>query len=166
MVRQTSSQGAKLHKHSKAESPSKGNHTKTLSAATMAARRQASARYRERNLEQEREKARVRMARERVLEDPALAADFRARSCEASRKFRAKNTAGLAHRQRIIRLEAYSRKHGHHAWLKRQNLLEARRAEAQEYADAHPRAHDAHDKEVEKDGVEEDGDAGNVSLAL
>jgi hypothetical protein len=45
-------------------------------------------------------------------------------------------------------------------------LLEERRAEAQEYADAHPRAHDAHDKEVEKDGVEEDGDAGNVSLAL
>ncbi|KAJ7318373.1 hypothetical protein DFH08DRAFT_971437 [Mycena albidolilacea] len=151
MVRQTSSQGAKLHKHSKAESPSKGNHTKTLSAATMAARRQASARYRE---------------RERVLEDPALAADFRARSCEASCKFRAKNTAGLAHRQRIIRLEAYSRNHGHHAWLKHQNLLEERHAEAQEYADVHPRAHDANDKEVEKDGVEEDGDAGNVSLAL
>ncbi|KAJ7745629.1 hypothetical protein B0H14DRAFT_3514466 [Mycena olivaceomarginata] len=37
---------------------------------------------------------------------------------------------------------------------------------AQEYADAHPRPHNAHDNEVEKDGVEEDGDAGNVSLAL
>ncbi|KAJ7889380.1 hypothetical protein B0H14DRAFT_2561879 [Mycena olivaceomarginata] len=88
--------------------------------ATMAARRQASARYREKNLEEEREKARVRMARyrEKIREQDDLAEDAR---------------APLAHWQQILRMEAYGKKHGHRAWLEHHNLLEERRAEAREH---------------------------------
>ncbi|KAJ7671112.1 hypothetical protein B0H14DRAFT_3538270 [Mycena olivaceomarginata] len=103
----------------------------------MDARRQAQARYREKNLEEEREKARERMARYRkkvlTQEDSGAAAAFLERAGEASRKHRQKNAAALAHRQRIIRLEAYNRKHGHHAWLKRHNLQADRRAQAEEH---------------------------------
>ncbi|KAJ7030835.1 hypothetical protein C8F04DRAFT_1263520 [Mycena alexandri] len=103
----------------------------------MAARRQASARYRDKNLEKEREKARERMARlrERVNEQPELADEFRARARAASKTFRAKHADNLAHRQRIARMEAYGTKHGPRAWLERRQQLEARRAEAQERAD-------------------------------
>ncbi|KAJ7923565.1 hypothetical protein B0H13DRAFT_2316277 [Mycena leptocephala] len=93
--------------------------TKRHSPATMAARRLASARYRKKH-------------RARVKEQDELAEDFRARARAASRTFRAKNAKTLAHRQRIIRLEAYGKKHGHHAWLERHQLQEQRRAEAQE----------------------------------
>ncbi|KAJ7911145.1 hypothetical protein B0H13DRAFT_2328586 [Mycena leptocephala] len=108
--------------------------TKRRSPATMAARRQASARYREKNLEEERDKARERMARHRarVKGQDELAEEFRARARAASRTFRAKNAKNLAHRQRIIRMEAYGKKHGHRAWLERQQLQEERRAEARE----------------------------------
>ncbi|KAJ7831427.1 hypothetical protein B0H13DRAFT_1915451 [Mycena leptocephala] len=90
-----------------------------------------------RNLEEERDKARERMAkhRERINQQEDLAAVSRARAREASRAFRQRNAANLAHRQRIIRMEAYGKKHGHRAWLQRQQLLEERRAEAQELAD-------------------------------
>ncbi|KAF8163889.1 hypothetical protein K438DRAFT_1775795 [Mycena galopus ATCC 62051] len=124
----------------------------------MAARHQASARYREkcvyediptcsahsgrRNLEEEREKARARMARHwaRVLTQADRGEDFRARAREASRKHREnRNGPALAHRQRVICMEEYGRKHGPRAWLVRQNLLEERRAEAQEREDFHRR---------------------------
>ncbi|KAJ7754408.1 hypothetical protein B0H14DRAFT_3512553 [Mycena olivaceomarginata] len=103
----------------------------------MAARRQASARYREKNLDEERSKARERMARlrDRVMDQADLAEDFRARAREASRRYREKNAKALAHRQKIIRMRhvrTYEARHGRHAWLKRQNELEQRRAEAQE----------------------------------
>ncbi|KAJ7738291.1 hypothetical protein B0H14DRAFT_3516067 [Mycena olivaceomarginata] len=106
----------------------------------MAARRQASARYRQKNLDEEREKARERMARyaslamlrEKAFRQEGRGAAFFERAREASRKHREKNAAALAHRQRILRLEAYDRKHGHHAWLERHNLCEERRAAAQE----------------------------------
>ncbi|KAJ7895836.1 hypothetical protein B0H13DRAFT_2338609 [Mycena leptocephala] len=102
----------------------------------MAARRQASARYRQKNLEEERDKARERMARhrERMREtaNSDLTEGFRARARAASRTFREKHAKNLAHRQRIIRMEAYGKKHGHHAWLERHQLLEQRCAEAQE----------------------------------
>ncbi|KAJ7349991.1 hypothetical protein DFH08DRAFT_958924 [Mycena albidolilacea] len=103
----------------------------------MAARRQASARYRERNLEEEREKGRERMARhrEKIMERAELAQEFRARARDASRRFHQKNGPNLAHRQRIICLEAYSKKHGPWAWIERQRQLEERRAEAQEQAE-------------------------------
>ncbi|KAJ7678298.1 hypothetical protein DFH06DRAFT_1317080 [Mycena polygramma] len=99
----------------------------------MAARRQASARYREKNLEEERDKARMRMARlrERINEQEELVEDFRERARQAS----AKHAGTIAHHHRILRLEAYKKKHGHHAWLERRQQLEARRAEAQERED-------------------------------
>ncbi|KAJ7845159.1 hypothetical protein B0H14DRAFT_3455197 [Mycena olivaceomarginata] len=65
------------------------------------------------------------------LEPEDVHAAFLERTCQASRKHRAKNSEALALRQRIIRLETFDKKHGPHAWLKRQNLLEERRAEAQ-----------------------------------
>ncbi|KAF8134660.1 hypothetical protein K438DRAFT_1997696 [Mycena galopus ATCC 62051] len=126
----------------------------THSAATMAARRQVSTRYCQKNLEQEREKARKRMARsgfliifftsltmlpsshrDKVLQQDDLADDFRARAREASRRFRQKNGTSLAHRQCIIRLGAYEKKHGHRAWLARQKELQERREAAQELND-------------------------------
>ncbi|KAJ7875566.1 hypothetical protein B0H14DRAFT_2568713 [Mycena olivaceomarginata] len=108
--------------------------TKPLSAATMAARRQASARYRQKNLDEEQDKARERMAklRQRVNKDESLAEEFYTRTRKASRTFRQRHADTLAHRQRIIRMEAYGKKHGHRAWLERRQQLEARRAEAQE----------------------------------
>ncbi|KAJ7788213.1 hypothetical protein B0H14DRAFT_3504460 [Mycena olivaceomarginata] len=88
----------------------------------MAARRQASARYRKRH-------------REKIMERAELAQEFRACTRDASRRFRQKNGPNLAHQQRIIRLEAYSKKHGPRAWIERQRQLEERRAEAQEQAE-------------------------------
>ncbi|KAF8195982.1 hypothetical protein K438DRAFT_1760816 [Mycena galopus ATCC 62051] len=77
--------------------------------------------------------------REKVFEQDDLADEFRARAREASRQFRQKNGASLAHRQRIIRMGAYEKKHGHRAWLARQNQLEECREAAQELADYHRR---------------------------
>ncbi|KAJ7850176.1 hypothetical protein B0H14DRAFT_3452100 [Mycena olivaceomarginata] len=115
--------------------PRTGATSKALSPATMAARRQASARYREKNLEEEQEKARARMARlrEKVMQEDDLAEDFRARAREATNLTYGMNASALAHRQRIIRMEAFGKKHGHHAWLERHNLREERRAEAREH---------------------------------
>ncbi|KAJ7668822.1 hypothetical protein B0H14DRAFT_3538928 [Mycena olivaceomarginata] len=58
----------------------------------MAARRQASAWYHEKNLDEERSKARERMARlrDRVMDQADLAEDFQARAREASRRYREK----------------------------------------------------------------------------
>ncbi|KAJ7363852.1 hypothetical protein DFH08DRAFT_798314 [Mycena albidolilacea] len=111
-----------------------------------------------RNLEEEWEKARERMARsrERISQQEDSRAAFLKRARQASRKHRAKcasriahsalmpiqayhrNSEALAHRQRIIRLDPQSRlarafdKHrGPHAWLKRQNSLQEQCSEAQ-----------------------------------
>ncbi|KAJ7805129.1 hypothetical protein B0H14DRAFT_2611606 [Mycena olivaceomarginata] len=86
------------------------------------------------NLDEEREKARERMARlrKKVLRQEGRGAAFFERAREASRKHRKKNAAALAHRQRILRLKAYDRKHKHHAWLEHHNLREERCAAAQE----------------------------------
>ncbi|KAJ7798668.1 hypothetical protein B0H14DRAFT_2617745 [Mycena olivaceomarginata] len=119
----------------------------------MAARHQASARYRQKNLDEEQDKARERMARhrDRVMDQAKLAEDFRARAREASRRYREKwegsmsmsaclihfrfflsrNCKALAHRQRIICMSTYEARHGRHAWLKHQNELEERRAEVE-----------------------------------
>ncbi|KAJ7018788.1 hypothetical protein C8F04DRAFT_1198460 [Mycena alexandri] len=89
------------------------------------------------NLEEEREKARNRMARlrEKVSNDKKHAEEARARARAASRTYRERHASALAHRQRIIRMEAYGKKYGHRAWLERRQQLEARRAEAQERTD-------------------------------
>ncbi|KAJ7834837.1 hypothetical protein B0H13DRAFT_1913885 [Mycena leptocephala] len=139
MPQKTSSKATKPSNNTGPQTLEKPQGKKTRSPATMAARRQASARYRQKNLEEERDKARERMAkhRERINQQEDLAAVSRARAREASRAFRQRNATTLAHRQRIIRMEAYGKKHGHRAWLQRQQLLEERRAEAQELADYH-----------------------------
>ncbi|KAJ7753861.1 hypothetical protein B0H16DRAFT_1723052 [Mycena metata] len=72
---------------------------------------------------------------ERVSADEKSAEEFRARARAASRTYREKHAGALAHRQQMIRIEVYGRKHGHHAWLERHQQLETRRAEAQERAD-------------------------------
>ncbi|KAF8197637.1 hypothetical protein K438DRAFT_1759777 [Mycena galopus ATCC 62051] len=77
--------------------------------------------------------------REKVFEQDDLADEFRARAREASCRFRQKNGASLAHHQRKICMGAYEKKHGHRAWLARQNPLEERREAAQELADYHRR---------------------------
>ncbi|KAJ7795405.1 hypothetical protein B0H14DRAFT_3495942 [Mycena olivaceomarginata] len=81
----------------------------------MAARRQASARYREKNLEEEREKARTNPLRfsylEKIREQDDLAEDTRARAREASRRFRHNHGPALAHRQRILQMEYASLDH-------------------------------------------------------
>ncbi|KAJ7601901.1 hypothetical protein DFH06DRAFT_1351895 [Mycena polygramma] len=61
-----------------------------------------------------------------------LAEEARARAREASKRYRETHAAQLAHRQRIVRMEAYERKHGHRAWLARYEKLQAQRAAAQE----------------------------------
>ncbi|KAJ7713792.1 hypothetical protein B0H16DRAFT_1743016 [Mycena metata] len=70
-----------------------------------------------------------------VRNDEARAEEARTRAREASRTYRKRHALALAHRQRIIRIEAYGKKHGPDAWLKRRRELDARRAEAQERAD-------------------------------
>ncbi|KAJ7934384.1 hypothetical protein B0H13DRAFT_2305802 [Mycena leptocephala] len=114
--------------------------TKIRSPATMAARRQASARYRDKNLEEERGKARffidfILRHRERVKQQQDLAEESRARARIASRTFRKKHADKLAHRQRIVRMEAYGQKHGPRAWLERRTLMEERRAQAEDLAE-------------------------------
>ncbi|KAJ7650266.1 hypothetical protein FB45DRAFT_1017658 [Roridomyces roridus] len=99
----------------------------------MLARRNASAKYRGRNEEELREKARIRMQLcVTVAETPELQEDARARARESSRKYRASHAAALAHRQRIRRMDAYEKKHGHKAWLERSEKLETQRRAAAE----------------------------------
>ncbi|KAJ7732504.1 hypothetical protein B0H14DRAFT_3450255 [Mycena olivaceomarginata] len=113
MARKSSSTAHKSTTTDELPARKKAGAKKSLSAATMAARRQASARYRQRNLEEEREKARERMARclidcrhrQKIQDDEDLAREFRARAREASKTYRHRNAAMLAHRQRIIRME-------------------------------------------------------------
>ncbi|KAJ7626014.1 hypothetical protein FB45DRAFT_1030331 [Roridomyces roridus] len=122
-------------------------------AMTMLARRVASAKYRENNVETLREKARLRMERyatifpppckgphtlrtisfshrEKVCQDPDLLEKERARAREASRKYRASHADTLAHKQRIR--PPSRKKHGHRAWLERSEKLKAHRREAAE----------------------------------
>ncbi|KAJ7896244.1 hypothetical protein B0H14DRAFT_2558172 [Mycena olivaceomarginata] len=74
-------------------------------------------------LDEERDKARERMARHRdpVMDQAELAEDFRARAREASHCYRGKLEGSIT----------YEARHGRHAWLKHQNELEERHAEAE-----------------------------------
>ncbi|KAJ7430095.1 hypothetical protein B0H11DRAFT_2264329 [Mycena galericulata] len=123
-------------------------------AATVISRRRASAKYRERNADELREKARQCMARlrQRRMEDVNLATTARAWACEDSRKYREKHADALAHRKRVARMEAFEKKHGHHAWAERQKKWEDQRREAQEleeergYEEQYQRALRAHEE--------------------
>ncbi|KAJ7825525.1 hypothetical protein B0H13DRAFT_2374919 [Mycena leptocephala] len=114
--------------------PQTAKATTQRAASTTITRRRASAKYRARNEEELREKARERMARLRARRqvEPDLVEKARSSARAASRKYREKHAACLAHRQRILRMEAYERKHGHRAWLQRYEKLEVQRAEARE----------------------------------
>ncbi|KAJ7823926.1 hypothetical protein B0H13DRAFT_1919387 [Mycena leptocephala] len=123
--------------------------TKIRSPATMAARRQASARYRDKNLEEERGKARVRMARhrERVKQQQDLAEESgrglalpaarfvktRSSSKDSSYGVHMKLSSDPATTKRLPR--AYGQKHGPRAWLERRTLMEERRAQAEDLAE-------------------------------
>ncbi|KAJ7680853.1 hypothetical protein DFH06DRAFT_1315587 [Mycena polygramma] len=72
------------------------------------------------------------MHRARVKAQEDLAEAARARARQASKKYRETHAAQLAHRQRIVRMEAYERKHGHRAWLARYEKLQAQREAARE----------------------------------
>ncbi|KAJ7911938.1 hypothetical protein B0H13DRAFT_1875284 [Mycena leptocephala] len=111
-----------------------------------------------RNEEELREKARVRMARhrERVHAEEGLAEEARCQARVASKKYREKHAATLAHRQRIVRMQAYERKHGHRAWLERYQKLEAQRAEARELEELRRYQEEfrRHDEEYERRQME------------
>ncbi|KAJ7484054.1 hypothetical protein B0H11DRAFT_1914534 [Mycena galericulata] len=124
--------------------------------STKVSRRRASAKYRERNADELREKARERMAkvRQRNSEDVSLADAARARAREDSKKYREKHADALAHRKRIMRMDAFEKKHGHHAWAERQKKIEDQRREAQEleewrgYEEQYQRALRAQEKQA------------------
>ncbi|KAJ7643846.1 hypothetical protein FB45DRAFT_1020665 [Roridomyces roridus] len=100
----------------------------------MLSRRVASAKYREANAEELREKARERMRRlrEKRKDNPVDLEKQRARECESSRKYRQSHSSALAHRQRIRRMDAFEKKHGHVAWSERCAKLEVQRRVAAE----------------------------------
>ncbi|KAJ7617992.1 hypothetical protein FB45DRAFT_933077 [Roridomyces roridus] len=103
-------------------------------ATTMLARRRASAKYRENNVEELREKARERMQRlrdNRKATQEGLEAQ-QAHDREASRKYRLSHAAALAHKQRIRRMDAFEKKHGHKAWVARADKLAEQRRIATE----------------------------------
>ncbi|KAJ7653712.1 hypothetical protein DFH06DRAFT_1330427 [Mycena polygramma] len=121
----------------KAEKPSHLPSKKIRSEANMAARRQASARYREKHLEEEREKARERL--ENVSHSRMISLQFlvpaHGRQAPDPGFILNRHADTLAHRARVKRMEDYGKKHGHRAWLERQRQLEERRAEAEEKAE-------------------------------
>ncbi|KAJ7432251.1 hypothetical protein B0H11DRAFT_1940822 [Mycena galericulata] len=97
-------------------------------ASTMLARRRASAKYREKNEDELRDKARERMAkhRQRIREEPDVLDEAQGRARQASQRYREKHASSVAHRL------AFEKKHGAKAWLERSQKLEAQRREAQE----------------------------------
>ncbi|KAJ7606398.1 hypothetical protein DFH06DRAFT_1348107 [Mycena polygramma] len=111
------------------DSPRDPSHAKRRSsrpASSIVSMRRATAKYRARSLPT------ISTYRARIKAEEDLAEQARVRAREASKKYRQTHAAQLAHRQRIVRMEAYERKHGHHAWLARYEKLQAQRAEAQE----------------------------------
>ncbi|KAJ7225377.1 hypothetical protein GGX14DRAFT_556181 [Mycena pura] len=104
-------------------------------ASTIVARRRASARYRKKNEDELREKARERMRRELLKADEALWEDARRRAREASRKYRQQNASNLAFRQREARQIAYQKTYGFDALVARQTRIHERRLAAQDKAE-------------------------------
>ncbi|KAJ7650547.1 hypothetical protein FB45DRAFT_1017945 [Roridomyces roridus] len=129
----------------------------TRTATTKLARRRASTKYRQNNLEDLREKARGRMERlrERIAQEPEMLEVQRARAREASRKYRASHADVLAHRQRIRRMSAFEKKHGHKAWADRCEKLEAQRREAVEEEEMRKYAEEFQRREREWAGAED-----------
>ncbi|KAJ7509959.1 hypothetical protein B0H11DRAFT_1900376 [Mycena galericulata] len=103
-------------------------------ASTVISRRRASAKYRERNEDELRDKARQRMARLRECrrEDANQATTARAWACEDSTPTLSLTANGLLVWRIVTVHRTFEKKHGRHAWLERQKKLEDQRREAQE----------------------------------
>ncbi|KAJ7052985.1 hypothetical protein C8F01DRAFT_1090068 [Mycena amicta] len=100
-------------------------------ATTILARRAASARYREKNKEEVRAKARERMARRRAetASDRESAEESRRQARERSRLYRERHAAEIAERKREARARAFIQRHGTDAWVSREAQRHVRRAE-------------------------------------
>ncbi|KAJ7605001.1 hypothetical protein FB45DRAFT_1042839 [Roridomyces roridus] len=78
--------------------------------------------------------SRLRDKRKDDLEDLE---EHHARARESSRKYRQAHSSALAHRQRIRRMDAFEKKHGHVAWSERSAKLEEQRRVAAEEEEWH-----------------------------
>ncbi|KAJ7690745.1 hypothetical protein B0H17DRAFT_1134253 [Mycena rosella] len=116
----------------------KSQQTVARSVSAIVSKRLALAKYREKNLEELRDKARERMARLRKCQkqEKVLGDHARERTRQASKKFRenkfARNAGILAHCQRIKRMNAYERKYGFKALTERSMKLDTLRELAQD----------------------------------
>ncbi|KAJ7059925.1 hypothetical protein C8F01DRAFT_1084362 [Mycena amicta] len=103
-------------------SPLASPERKPVPESTLVARRRASAKFRQRNIDNERAKARERMARRRAHRraDPVLREEDRARAQETNRAYREKNSDRLAEYDRNRRALAYTKKYGLNAYVERE----------------------------------------------
>ncbi|KAK7053875.1 hypothetical protein R3P38DRAFT_2761588 [Favolaschia claudopus] len=109
-------------------SSQKGQARRTLSPAAKAAQLEASRKYRWKNEDALREKARIRMAaRRQAIKDAGEKSDAYAEGVKtAHQKYRAKNSRYLAFKQRLRRQEAYIAKYGAEAYQDRSARDQAR----------------------------------------
>ncbi|KAJ7657844.1 hypothetical protein DFH06DRAFT_1131606 [Mycena polygramma] len=91
----------------------------TATKATSAARRESQARYRARNKEELRQKARESMARLRAELSPHDLAEYKMTAREDNIRYRAENRALLAHRAVVRRARISIAKIGYDAWAAR-----------------------------------------------
>ncbi|KAJ7613282.1 hypothetical protein DFH06DRAFT_1146938 [Mycena polygramma] len=87
--------------------------------ASLAAKREAQARYRARNKEELRRKCREDMARRRATRTPEETAEYRAIARAEGARYRAENQAMLAHRARLRRARISIAKLGYEEWSAR-----------------------------------------------
>ncbi|KAJ7679325.1 hypothetical protein DFH06DRAFT_1316257 [Mycena polygramma] len=87
--------------------------------ASLAAKREAQARYRARNKEELRRKCREDMARCRATRTPEETAEYRAIARAEGARYRAENQAMLAHRARLRRARKSIAKLGYEEWSAR-----------------------------------------------
>ncbi|KAJ7470056.1 hypothetical protein B0H11DRAFT_1920184 [Mycena galericulata] len=127
--------------------------------STMLARRRAVAKYREKNADELREKARERMARlrERVRNEPVLLQASQERAREASRQYRAKWTWRIGGSSTACSSNgprAFEQKYGRQAWLERSQKLDAQRREAREEAEWREYEQELKRREREREAAE------------
>ncbi|KAJ6450561.1 hypothetical protein C8R47DRAFT_1230216 [Mycena vitilis] len=84
--------------------------------ASLAAKREAQARYRARNKDELRRKCREDMARRRATRTPEETAEYRAIARAEGARYRAENQAMLAHRARLRRARKSIAKLGYEKW--------------------------------------------------
>ncbi|KAJ7936117.1 hypothetical protein B0H13DRAFT_2304191 [Mycena leptocephala] len=114
MKSQTSSLDSTLVNSDVAASHQKSQTRKIPSEARKLSQREASAKYRWKNEEELREKARIRMANRclKVKQEEFVDEDLAARTKLAHANYRKKHAGLLAFKQRVRRQEAFIAKHG------------------------------------------------------